>query len=122
MIATSMPRRGLNEPEHGFTLLELIIATAILLVPRPSCWFSRRCRWRRCSGDQPNLLKISRAVQRGKERQLRIDLWERRDSVDRYKDAADRGGFRTKTSGSSSAPDTCSNCGSKHRVRMRLSA
>jgi general secretion pathway protein G len=27
---------------------------------------------------------------------LRIDLWEMRDAIDRYKDAADRNAFRTK--------------------------
>ena len=64
---------------HGFTLLELIIATAILLVLSTM------------------VLPMTRVVvQREREKQLRDDLWEMRDAIDRYKDAADRGGFPTK--------------------------
>ena len=35
-------------------------------------------------------------VQREKERELRYDLWQMRDAIDHYKDAADRGGFQVK--------------------------
>jgi len=44
-------------------------------------------------------------IQREKERQLRIDLWEMRDAIDRYKDAADRGAFRTKADSQNYPPD-----------------
>src|SRR5260370_16129363 len=44
-------------------------------------------------------------IQREKERMLRIDLWEMRDAVDRYKDAADRGGFQTKVDSQNYPPD-----------------
>ena len=61
-------------PDRGFTLLELIIATAILLVLSTM------------------VLPMTRVVvQREREKQLRSDLWEMRDAIDRYKDAADRG-------------------------------
>jgi general secretion pathway protein G len=81
-------RRPSLKPEGGFTLLELIIATAILLVLSTMA------------------LPLARlTIQREKERQLRVDLWEMRDAVDRYKDAADRGGFRTKVDSQNYPPD-----------------
>jgi general secretion pathway protein G len=44
-------------------------------------------------------------IQREKERQLRIDLWEMRDAIDRYKDTADRGGFQIKVDSQGYPPD-----------------
>ena len=44
-------------------------------------------------------------VKRQKERQLRADLWMMRDAIDRYKDAADRGAFRTKVDSFNYPPD-----------------
>jgi general secretion pathway protein G len=67
------------KPERGFTLLELIIAATILAVL--------------------TLLALPLArvtIQREREKQLRQALWEMRDAIDRYKDAADRGAFQTK--------------------------
>lgn len=75
-------------PERGFTLLELIIASAILVVLTTMA------------------VPLARlTIQREKERQLRIDLWEMRDAIDRYKDAADRGAFRTKADSQNYPPD-----------------
>jgi general secretion pathway protein G len=75
-------------PEQGFTLLELIIATAILVVLSTMA------------------VPVARlTIKREKERQLRIDLWEMRDAVDRYKEAADRGGFQTKVDSQNYPPD-----------------
>src|ERR1700686_1533300 len=74
--------------ERGFTLLELIIASAILVV---------------LSTMAVPLARLT--IQREKERMLRIDLWEMRDAIDRYKDAADRGGFRTKVDSQNYPPD-----------------
>ena len=74
--------------ERGFTLLELMIATAILVV---------------LSTMAVPLARLT--VQREKERMLRIDLWEMRDAIDRYKDAADRGGFQTKVDSQNYPPD-----------------
>lgn len=75
-------------PDRGFTLLELIIATAIVVV---------------LSTMAVPLARVT--IQREKERQLRADLWEMRDAIDRYKDAADRGGFRTKVDSQNYPPD-----------------
>ena len=74
--------------ERGFTLLELIIATSILVV---------------LSTMAVPLARLT--IQREKERQLRFDLWEMRDAIDRYKDAADRGGFQTKVDSQNYPPD-----------------
>ena len=74
--------------ERGFTLLELMIATAILVV---------------LSTMAVPLARLT--IQREKERMLRIDLWEMRDAIDRYKDAADRGGFQTKVDSQNYPPD-----------------
>ena len=82
-------RRGRGaKPERGFTLLELIIATAILVV---------------LSTMAVPLARLT--ITREKERMLRIDLWEMRDAIDRYKDAADRGAFRTKVDSQNYPPD-----------------
>ena len=75
-------------PERGFTLLELIIATTILVV---------------LSTMVVPLARLT--IQREKERQLRNDLWMMRDAIDRYKDAADRGGFQTKVDSQNYPPD-----------------
>ncbi len=75
-------------PERGFTLLELIIATTILVV---------------LSTMAIPLARLT--IQREKERRLRFDIWEMRDAIDRYKDAADRGGFRTKVDSQNYPPD-----------------
>ncbi len=77
-----------TRPEQGFTLLELIIATAILVVLSTMVIPTARL-----------------TIKREKERQLRFDLWEMRDAIDRYKDAADRGGFQTKVDSQNYPPD-----------------
>jgi general secretion pathway protein G len=65
--------------QRGFTLMELIVATMILSILTMMA------------------LPLARVtIQREKERQLRQALWEMRDAIDRYKDAADRGAFQTK--------------------------
>jgi general secretion pathway protein G len=83
----SQPRRRMKS-EEGFTLIELIIATAIVVV---------------LSTMAVPLARVT--VQRERERMLRADLWEMRDAVDRYKDAADRGGFQTKADSQNYPPD-----------------
>jgi general secretion pathway protein G len=44
-------------------------------------------------------------VKREKERELRRDLWEMRDAIDRYKDAADKGAFQIKADSLGYPPD-----------------
>jgi general secretion pathway protein G len=75
-------------PEAGFTLLELIIATTILMILTSMA------------------LPLARlTIKRERERELRFDLWQMRDAIDRYKDAADRGGFQTKVDSQNYPPD-----------------
>ncbi len=73
---------------RGFTLVELIVATAILVI---------------LTGLAVPLARV--AIKREKERQLRQDLWEIRDAIDRYKDAADRGAFQLKVGSEGYPPD-----------------
>ena len=74
--------------ETGFTLIELIVATAILAI---------------LVGMAVPMAK--NAVAREREHELRSDLWMIRDAIDRYKDAADRGAFRTKLGAENYPPD-----------------
>ncbi|MGB7602500.1 MAG: type II secretion system protein [Candidatus Sulfotelmatobacter sp.] len=77
-----------TKPEQGFTLLELIIATTILLV---------------LSTMAVPMARLS--IKREKERRLRADLWEMRDAIDRYKIDADRNAFQTKVDSQGYPPD-----------------
>src|SRR5438034_9869671 len=72
----------------GFTLIELIVATAILVV---------------LTGLAVPLARVT--IKREKEHELRHDLWEMRDAIDRYKDAADRGAFQIKVGTEGYPPD-----------------
>ena len=75
-------------PQHGFTLLELIIASIILII---------------LTSMAVPLARVT--IKREKERELRRDLWEMRDAIDRYKDAADRNAFQTKVGTQNYPPD-----------------
>jgi general secretion pathway protein G len=78
------PRRK----QSGVTLIELVVAIAIIGI---------------LMGAAIPLARIR--VKREKERELRRDLWEMRDAIDRYKDAADRGAFQTKVGSDNYPPD-----------------
>jgi general secretion pathway protein G len=65
--------------QRGFTLMELIVATMILII---------------LTSMALPLAKVT--IKREKEKELRHALWEMRDAIDRYKDTADKGGFQTK--------------------------
>lgn len=72
----------------GFTLIELIVATSILII---------------LTGMAVPLVRMT--VKRERERELRQDLWMLRDAIDRYKDAADRGAFQIKVGSEGYPPD-----------------
>lgn len=77
-----------RKEQSGFTLIELVVATTILII---------------LSG---LIIPVARVqIKREKERQLRAALWEIRDAIDRYKDAADRGAFQTKVDSLGYPPD-----------------
>jgi general secretion pathway protein G len=74
--------------ESGLTLIELIICVAIVGILATAA------------------LPVAKfQVKRTKERELRRDLWEMRDAIDRYKDAADRGGIMAKADSNGYPPD-----------------
>ncbi|MGH9532833.1 MAG: type II secretion system protein, partial [Terriglobales bacterium] len=72
-----MTRR--SHSARGLTLVELIVAVTILLI---------------LTGAAIPMARVK--IQRERERLLRMALWEMRDAIDRYKDAADRGAFQVK--------------------------
>lgn len=74
--------------EAGLTLVELIVTVAILAVLASA------------------VIPMTRfEVKRAKERELRYDLWQMRDAIDHYKDAADRNAFQTKVDSFNYPPD-----------------
>jgi general secretion pathway protein G len=77
-----------HRSESGMTLLELIIACAILLVLSSAA------------------LPIARySIWRQKEKDLRQDLEDMRDAIDRYKDAADNQQIKTQPGSQNYPPD-----------------
>jgi general secretion pathway protein G len=80
-----MPHR---RNQAGFTLIELIVATTILAI---------------LCGMAVPLARVT--IKREKERELRHGLWEMRDAIDRYKDAADRAAFQIKVGSEGYPPD-----------------
>jgi general secretion pathway protein G len=74
--------------QAGMTLLELIIACTILLILSSAA------------------LPIARfTIVRERERELRHDLRDMRNAIDRYKDYADRGMLRTEVGSEGYPPD-----------------
>ena len=74
--------------QSGLTLVELIVTVAILAILASAVVPLARFR-----------------AKREKERELRYDLWQMRDAIDRYKDAADRHAFQTKVDSQNYPPD-----------------
>ena len=80
---TSIKKRG-----SGLTLIELIVAITILMI---------------LTGAAVPIARVR--IRRDKERELHQALWEMRDAIDRYKDAADRGAFQIKLGTEGYPPD-----------------
>ncbi len=72
----------------GLTLVELIVAITIMAL---------------LAAAAVPLARLT--VRREKERELRRCIWEMRDAIDRYKDAADRGLFQIKLGTEGYPPD-----------------
>jgi general secretion pathway protein G len=72
----------------GLTLIELIVAITILMI---------------LTGAAVPIARVR--IRRDKERELQRALWEMRDAIDRYKDAADRGAFQIKVGTEGYPPD-----------------
>ncbi|MGD0733058.1 MAG: type II secretion system protein [Terracidiphilus sp.] len=87
-ISSNRPARTIRARERGLTLIELIVTVAILSILATAA--------------VP--LTIFQ-VKREKERELRRDLWEMRDAIDHYKDAADKNAFQVKVDSQGYPPD-----------------
>src|SRR5215469_12086622 len=81
-------RKRAHNKESGLTLLELIIATSILLILSSAA-----------------LPALKYTVIRAKEAELRRDLREMRDAIDAYKDAADLNLVRVQVGSEGYPPD-----------------
>src|ERR1700751_412961 len=109
LLNTKSGGRRQRKRARGFTLIELIVSTFILVI---------------LTGMVIPIARLS--IQREKEHELRYDPWMLRDAIDRYKDAADRGAFQIKvgTEGYPPALDTLVNgvdvAGKKLRFLRRI--
>jgi general secretion pathway protein G len=87
-LPSHSPTTPSSHRESGLTLVELIICVAIVAILASAA------------------IPIARfQVKREKERELRRDLWEIRDAIDRYKDAADKGAMQIKADSLGYPPD-----------------
>ena len=81
-------RPGKDGRQAGLTLIELIVTVAILAILASAAIPIARFR-----------------AKRQKEQELRYDLWQMRDAIDRYKDAADKHAFQIKLGSNGYPPD-----------------
>jgi general secretion pathway protein G len=94
LVSSAAPPSAVTRSGHGrrgqagLTLVELIVTVAILGILASAAVPLARFK-----------------VQRDKERELRYDLWQMRDAIDHYKDAADKGGFQIKLDSQGYPPD-----------------
>src|ERR1700678_4104909 len=87
-MRVTTPIRIVRKHERGLTLIELIVTVTILSI---------------LAGAAVPVTMFT--VKRNNERQLRRDLWEMRDAIDHYKDAADMHAFQTKVDSQNYPPD-----------------
>jgi general secretion pathway protein G len=85
--STRSPRLARNA-QAGMTLLELVIACTILLI---------------LAGAAEPMIRVT--IVRGREAELRRNLREIRNAIDRYKDMADTMAFRTELTSNGYPPD-----------------
>ncbi len=84
----NLRQRSAASSQAGLTLVELIVTVAILAIVASA------------------IVPLARfQAKREKERELRYDLWQMRDAIDKYKDAADRHAFVTKVDSGNYPPD-----------------
>ena len=80
--------RSFDGREDGMTLVELVVVVTIIAILASAA------------------IPISKwQIKRVRERELRAALWEMRDAIDHYKDAADRKAFQTKLDSYGYPPD-----------------
>src|SRR6202453_1443049 len=87
-MRATMPIRTVRKHERGLTLIELIVTVTILSI---------------LAGAAVPVTMFT--VKRNNERELHRDLWEMRDAIDAYKDAADKHAFQTKVDSQNYPPD-----------------
>ena len=81
-------RKAVWSGETGLTPVELVIVVTVLSILASAA------------------VPIARfQVKRTKERELRRELWEMRDAIDKYKDVADKGLIQTKADSNNYPPD-----------------
>lgn len=87
-VAAQCEAASRSNSQSGLTLVELIITVAIVAILASAA------------------IPIARfQVKRQKEIELRRDLWEMRDAIDHYYDAASKGGIQTKVDSMNYPPD-----------------
>ena len=84
----NLRQRSAADHQAGLTLVELIVTVAILAILASA------------------VVPLARfQAKREKEKQLRYELWQMRDAIDHYKDAADRHAFIPKADSGNYPPD-----------------